>query len=195
MNFEPEHLQDGLFARISHVICSRDVQQGVGAVLVLIGIALMISGVIFTVVAYTGSKSESVSSFPYVGPVLIALAVICVINGYVMNHFDDFKLLWYYFKRRKGENYLDQGETDSNSAEELYGSFSAICVRLLVCMIFRRYRRNFSDVSVDDAENMQDQPAEQTTGTDTGLNNSSMTISFSSLRQCKVHPEMTDSEV
>lgn len=193
MNFSIERSRKAFRSRCSNIIHDRDVQQGIGAVLVLIGITLFVSGVIFTIVAYTGPKKDSVGSFPYVGPIVTIFAVLFVTSGYGLSHMDDFKQAWSYFKRRKGQLYVTEQDSIT-SEEDLNGSVSAICCRFLVCIFVRRNVQRSPDTidTATDASAATSTDVEQT-HVRAGLNTFNLTTSFSSLGQCKVHPHLTDS--
>jgi hypothetical protein len=188
MNFQKETSQRRFLARVCQLPLSEDVQQGVGAVLVLVGFTLLLSGVIFAIVAYTGTKRNVIGSFPYVGPVLIVIGLLCIMNGYILSHKTDFKKLWFYFKRRKQQVYVEEDYCDS---QELNGSISVLCLRFLVCIFIRSNSGETSEAREDEQRaremSLANEPAE---GTEQRPR-LEKTSSFSPFRQTKVHPSIS----
>lgn len=186
MDFSKATTRKGLLTRVSSACYDKDVQQGIGAVLVLVGFALLLSGMIFTIVAYTGPRRNIVGSFPYVGPILIVFGPLFMLSGYFLNHKHDFEQIWFYFKRRSPQTYMEQAYLDS---EEINGVLSAICFRVLVCLCVKRKSRTqnedgvYTDVAENKTENRTENRSEQTS------------FSFSPLRNCKIHPGISESSV
>ena len=192
MNFQKETTRKGFLTRLCHLTFDKDVQQGIGAVLVLIGFTLLLSGVIFVIVAYTGTKRDVIGTFPYVGPVLIIIGVLCGINGYILSHRDDFIQIWLYFKQRKQQAYVEEENCET---QEINGSISVLCLRFLVCIFVRRNSREVTGAEEDGRHQRGVTSQDDQSKNTEKLSNRDKSSSFSPFRQTKVHPSISVTEV
>ncbi|KAL4240279.1 hypothetical protein ACF0H5_001073 [Mactra antiquata] len=154
---------------------------------------MMVTGIIFTAVAHGSQSKGSTVHFPYVGPMLISIAVSSIMSGFVLNRLKDIRKMLDYIKYSETHSLKTNDEQEAN--KEIIGTLNILCYKLLFCLYKRR---------IDSSEHVQNDTTsgEPAVGDkdEPSPSRSKVPIlqrlsSFTSLRQLKVHPVVSDTSL
>ena len=161
-----------------------EVKKGIGSALIFLGIVLGVMGITFTAVAF-GNPEGAANTFPFAGPALLVVTVIFFVGGAILVRHEQIGC----FKTR-------DTDTERNRDPDKFYIYCCFCQTELPLFKEKNLDKNALCLSEDThyASNNSssccnsDQPNNDPADTVKKVNISGSLVSFSSLRNFKVHP-------